>query len=188
MCSWWWAEEPPETRRASVKINKFKKGCILLAVICNSRQMSILSSQTTEIKLDNKETPYSEEREIEKGIRKDAGPKYQFQTWLRRGARSLCHGGKDGGKTGSKPPVQANLDTIWQNKNTCERSPKLSAHKHSRVHCLPSSCCGPPNEQGGSNGDASDLYVVDFNFESQPGNRLSSVTSGFSSALPGIRR
>ena len=22
MCSWWWAEEPPETRRASVEINK----------------------------------------------------------------------------------------------------------------------------------------------------------------------
>jgi len=35
MCSWWWAEEPPETCRASVKINKFKKSCILLAVICN---------------------------------------------------------------------------------------------------------------------------------------------------------
>jgi hypothetical protein len=39
-------------------------------------------SQTTEIKLDNKETLYSEEREIEGGIRKDVdvGPKYQFQT------------------------------------------------------------------------------------------------------------
>jgi hypothetical protein len=35
MFSWWWAEEPPETCRASVKINKFKKHCILLAVICN---------------------------------------------------------------------------------------------------------------------------------------------------------
>jgi hypothetical protein len=35
MCSWWWAEEPPETYRASVKINKFKKHCILLGVICN---------------------------------------------------------------------------------------------------------------------------------------------------------
>jgi len=34
MCSWWWAKEPPETYRASVKINKFKKRCILLAVIC----------------------------------------------------------------------------------------------------------------------------------------------------------
>jgi hypothetical protein len=42
--------------------------------------VSIFSSQTTEIKLDNKETLYSEEREIEKGTRKDAGPKYQFQT------------------------------------------------------------------------------------------------------------
>jgi len=27
MCSWWWAEEPPETFRASVKINMFKKLC-----------------------------------------------------------------------------------------------------------------------------------------------------------------
>jgi hypothetical protein len=35
MCSWWWAEESLETCRASVKINKFKKRCILLAVICN---------------------------------------------------------------------------------------------------------------------------------------------------------
>jgi hypothetical protein len=35
MCSWWWAEETPETYRASVKINKFKKRCILLALICN---------------------------------------------------------------------------------------------------------------------------------------------------------
>jgi len=35
MCSLWWAEEPPETCRSSVKINKFKKRCILLAVICN---------------------------------------------------------------------------------------------------------------------------------------------------------
>jgi hypothetical protein len=34
MCSWWWAEKPPETCRASVKINKFKKRCILLVVIC----------------------------------------------------------------------------------------------------------------------------------------------------------
>jgi hypothetical protein len=42
--------------------------------------MSIFSSQTTEIKLDNKETLYSEEREIEKGIQKAAGSKYQFQT------------------------------------------------------------------------------------------------------------
>jgi len=70
--------------------------------------------QTTEIKLDNKETIYSEEREIEGGIRKDVGPKCQFQTWLRRGARSLLHGGKDAGKTGSKAPVQVNLDTIWK--------------------------------------------------------------------------
>jgi hypothetical protein len=28
-------EEPPETCKASVKINKFKKSCILLAVIWN---------------------------------------------------------------------------------------------------------------------------------------------------------
>ena len=36
MCSWWWAEEPPETCRASVEINKSrKKRCILLAVIWN---------------------------------------------------------------------------------------------------------------------------------------------------------
>jgi len=35
VCSWWWAQEPPETCKASVKINKFKKNCILLAVICN---------------------------------------------------------------------------------------------------------------------------------------------------------
>jgi hypothetical protein len=35
MCSWWWAEEPPESCRASVKINKFKKRCILLFVIWN---------------------------------------------------------------------------------------------------------------------------------------------------------
>jgi len=35
MCSWWWAEEPPETCRASVRINKFKKRCIFLVVICN---------------------------------------------------------------------------------------------------------------------------------------------------------
>jgi len=35
MCSWWWVEEPPETCRVSVKINKLKKCCILLAVICN---------------------------------------------------------------------------------------------------------------------------------------------------------
>jgi len=35
LCSWWWAEEPPETCRASVKIIKFKRSCILLAVICN---------------------------------------------------------------------------------------------------------------------------------------------------------
>jgi hypothetical protein len=35
MCSWWWAEEPPETCTAIVKINKLKKYCILLAVICN---------------------------------------------------------------------------------------------------------------------------------------------------------
>jgi hypothetical protein len=32
------------------------------------------------------------------------------------------------------------------------------------------------------------LYVVDFNFESQPGNRLSWITSWFSSPLPGICR
>jgi len=25
MCSWWWAEEPPQTCRASVKINKWRK-------------------------------------------------------------------------------------------------------------------------------------------------------------------
>ena len=25
MCSWWWAEEPPETYRASVEINKSRK-------------------------------------------------------------------------------------------------------------------------------------------------------------------
>lgn len=37
-------------------------------------------SQTTEIKLDNKETLYSEEWEIEGGIQKDVVPKYQFQT------------------------------------------------------------------------------------------------------------
>jgi len=35
MCSWWWAEEPPETCRASVKIISFKKCCILLTVILN---------------------------------------------------------------------------------------------------------------------------------------------------------
>jgi hypothetical protein len=35
MCSWWQEEEPPETCRASVKINKFKKHCIILVVICN---------------------------------------------------------------------------------------------------------------------------------------------------------
>jgi hypothetical protein len=35
LCSWWWVEEPPETCRAFVKINKFKKSCILLAVIWN---------------------------------------------------------------------------------------------------------------------------------------------------------
>jgi hypothetical protein len=35
MCSLWWAEEPPETCTASVKINKFKKRCILFAVIWN---------------------------------------------------------------------------------------------------------------------------------------------------------
>ena len=35
MCSWWWAGEPPETCRASVKLNKFKKRWILLAVIWN---------------------------------------------------------------------------------------------------------------------------------------------------------
>jgi len=35
ICSWWWAEEPPETCRVSVKINKLKKRCIVLAVICN---------------------------------------------------------------------------------------------------------------------------------------------------------
>jgi hypothetical protein len=35
MCSWWWAEEPPEIFRASAEISKFKKRCILLAVICN---------------------------------------------------------------------------------------------------------------------------------------------------------
>jgi hypothetical protein len=35
MCSWWWTEEPPETCRASVKINEFKKSCILLPVNCN---------------------------------------------------------------------------------------------------------------------------------------------------------
>ena len=33
--SGWWAVETPETCRASVKINKFKKRCILLAVIWN---------------------------------------------------------------------------------------------------------------------------------------------------------
>ena len=33
--SWWWAQEPPETCRASVKINKFNKNFILLAVTCN---------------------------------------------------------------------------------------------------------------------------------------------------------
>jgi len=35
LCSRWWAERPPETCRASAKINKLKKSCILLAVICN---------------------------------------------------------------------------------------------------------------------------------------------------------
>ena len=35
MCSWWWAEEPPETCRASVEINKSNKRCILLVVIWN---------------------------------------------------------------------------------------------------------------------------------------------------------
>jgi hypothetical protein len=35
MCSWWWVDEPPEICRASVKTNRFKKSCILLAVICN---------------------------------------------------------------------------------------------------------------------------------------------------------
>jgi hypothetical protein len=35
MCSWWWAEKPPETCTASVKISKFKKRCNLLSVICS---------------------------------------------------------------------------------------------------------------------------------------------------------
>jgi hypothetical protein len=35
MCSLWWVEEPPVTCRASVKIYKFKKRRILLAVIWN---------------------------------------------------------------------------------------------------------------------------------------------------------
>jgi hypothetical protein len=42
MCSWWWAKEPPETCRASVKINKFKKHCILLVVIWNFYIMFVL--------------------------------------------------------------------------------------------------------------------------------------------------
>jgi hypothetical protein len=33
--SWRWTKELPETCTASVKINKFKKRCILLDVICN---------------------------------------------------------------------------------------------------------------------------------------------------------
>jgi hypothetical protein len=39
MWSWWWAEENPETYTMSVKINKYKKCCILLAVICNQQNM-----------------------------------------------------------------------------------------------------------------------------------------------------
>ena len=45
-----------------------------------SANVYLFFSQTTEVKLDNKETLYSEEREIEGGIRKDVGHKYQFQT------------------------------------------------------------------------------------------------------------
>jgi hypothetical protein len=118
-------------------------------------------SQTTEIKLDNKETLYSEEREIEGGIQKDVGPKYQFQTWLRREARSLLHGGKDAAKTRSKPPVQANFDTIWKKKSLANKvqSFQLTNRPDCTVYLL-------PNEQGRLNGDASDLYVVAFNFES----------------------
>ena len=39
-------------------------------------------------------------------------------------------------------------------KITCEQSRKLSAHKQTQLHCLPSTCCGLPNEQGGLNRNA----------------------------------
>ena len=56
------AEEPPETFRASVKINKFIKRCILLVVICNSSfyQASItrFPITTTGYYLDISQLPY----------------------------------------------------------------------------------------------------------------------------------
>jgi hypothetical protein len=40
MCSWWWEEEPSETYRTSIKINKLKKHFILFVVIWNSHNQN----------------------------------------------------------------------------------------------------------------------------------------------------
>jgi len=41
LCSWWWAEEPPETRREIIEINRSRYRCILLVVLqrytCDAR-------------------------------------------------------------------------------------------------------------------------------------------------------
>ena len=51
MCSWWWAEEPPETRRASVEINKSRN---IVFVGCNLE----LYSRCTDIWISKIVLPY----------------------------------------------------------------------------------------------------------------------------------